>query len=286
MLPFVNTSKRNKLSVYVLTISVIVCLSLLYYQTVPILVTAWNTNPDYSHGYIIPLISLYMIWYALRHMTTSDIHPSNWGLIPLILGVVIQVAAVVGSEHFLQGVSIIIVLWGLGFYLGGAKIAIRLVLPIGYLIFMIPLPSIIWNKFSFILKLYATDFAVNLLALTGQIALMQEGNIIHLSAGSLEVADACSGLRSLISMLALGVLIAFISRYALWKKYLLVFLAIPIAMAANILRLMILVVLADRYGISVAESFMHTLSGVLVFAVGFLLLIGVQSFLILNYKNG
>jgi len=227
-----------------------------------------------------------MIWYALGHMTTSDIHPSNWGLIPLILGVVIQVAAVVGSEHFLQGVSIIVVLWGLSFYLGGAKIASRLVLPISYLIFMIPLPSIIWNKFSFILKLYATDVAVYLLALTGQIALMQEGNIIHLSVGSLEVADACSGLRSLISMLALGVLLAFISRYALWKKYLLVFLAIPIAMAANILRLMILVVLADRYGISIAESFMHTLSGVLVFAVGFLLLIGVQSFLIFHYKHG
>jgi len=226
-----------------------------------------------------------MSWFALRKMPPLNMHPSNWGLIVLILGVAIQVAAVVGAEQFLQGISIIVVLWGLSLYLGGAKLAKHLAIPIGYLIFMIPLPSIIWNKFSFILKLHATNVALYLLNIPGQIALMQEGNIIHLPGGSLEVADACSGLRSLISMLALGVLVAFISRYALWKKSALVIFAIPIAMIANILRLIILVVLADRYGIKVAESFLHTISGILVFIVGFLLLMGLQSLLLFHDKN-
>jgi len=105
---------------------------------------------------------------------------------------------------------------------------------------------------------------------------MQEGNIFHLTSGALEVADACSGLRSLISMLALGVLIAFISRYTLWKKWVLVIAAFPIAIIANIIRLVLLVFLADRYGISIAESFMHTLSGILVFVIGLIMLFGVH----------
>ena len=255
---------------------IVVLLIYIYYPTLAVLVSDWSTNPDYSHGFIIPFITLYMVWDVRKELACDRIEQSFWGFGFLFMGVALQVVAKVGSEHFLTGVSMIIVLWGLILYLGGAHIAKLLAVPVAYLFFMIPLPSIIWNKFSLVLKLYATEISVFLIKLTGHIALMQEGNIIHLSNGTLEVADACSGLRSLISMLAIGVLIAVISRYSLWKRWALVVSAIPIAIIANIIRLVILVFIADRYGFGVAEGFLHTFSGLLVFAIGVAMLSGVH----------
>ena len=279
-----DNSSRIRFGNITLVTIIVILLAFIYYPTVTMLISDWDSNPDYSHGYFIPFISFYMLWQVFKQMESSDIKFSNLGLVPLAFGVVLQSIAFVGSEHSLQGVSLIVVLWGMVFYLGGPQLAWRFAIPIGYLIFMIPLPSIILNKFSFILKLQATNVAVFLLRLPGNMAIMQGGNVIHLPNGSLEVADACSGLRSLISMLALGVLIAFISKYALWKKWALVALAIPIAMVANIVRIIIMVILADKYGIAIAESFIHTFSGILVFVIGFVLLIGFQ-FLFISMES-
>jgi exosortase len=253
---------------------IIILLVIIYYPTAAMLVSDWGSNPDYSHGYLIPFISIYLFWHVFKEMESSDMLSSNFGLIPLGIGIALQSVAFVGSEHFLQGVSLIIVLWGIVFFLWGSQLARCCAVPIGYLIFMIPLPNLVWNKFSFIMKLHATGIAVFLLKILGKMAVLQEGNVIRLPYGSLEVADACSGLRSLMSMLALGVLIAFISKYALWKKWALVVLAIPVALSANIVRIIIMVILAYKYGIHVAESFIHTFSGILVFVIGFAMLIG------------
>jgi len=255
---------------------IIALLILIYYNTFANLIAAWNTNPDYSHGFLIPFIFLYMVWHAYEERTLSALQPSNWGLLPLLLGIAVQVVSVVGAEHFLQAISLLIVLWGLSLYLGGWHFAKCMSIPIGYLIFMIPLPAIIWNNFSFLLKLQASNIAAYLLNLTGMVPFMQDGNIFHLTCGTLEVVDACSGLRSLISMLAMGVLIAYFSIYARWKKLVLVVMAIPIAIAANIMRIIILVFLAERYGIKMADGFLHTFSGILVFCVGLTMLMGVH----------
>jgi len=243
------------------------------------LIIDWGINPDYSHGYLIPFISIYMMWHAIKERQPTVYLSSMWELLPLLAGIALQVVALVGTEHFLQGVSLIIVLWGLSLSLGGKEVARCLAVPILYLIFMIPLPSIIWNKISLLLKLQASNITSFFLTTCGSIPFMQEGNIFHLTGGALEVADACSGLRSLISMLALGVLIAFISRYPVWKKWVLVIAAFPIAIISNIIRLLLLVFLADRYGIGIAESFMHTFSGVFVFVIGLIMLFGVHEML-------
>jgi len=267
---------KNTLLPGFLLLVIIALLVFIYYNTFAMLVIDWGINPDYSHGYLIPFISIYMMWHALMERHPTVYLSSMWELLPFLAGVALQVVALVGAEHFLQGVSLVVVLWGLSLFLGGKEVARCLAVPVGYLIFMIPLPSIIWNKISLLLKLQASNITSFLLSTYGSIPFMQEGNIFHLTSGALEVADACSGLRSLISMLALGVLIAFISRYTLWKKWVLVIAAFPIAIIANIIRLVLLVFLADRYGISIAESFMHTLSGILVFVIGLIMLFGVH----------
>ncbi|HPQ45616.1 MAG TPA: exosortase/archaeosortase family protein [Syntrophales bacterium] len=253
-----------------------------YYQMFVILVSEWTIIPEYSHGFIIPVIAVYMIWHISQEDAFTVLKPSNWGFLALFIGVLLLVTSMVGSEHFLQGLSLIVVLWSLSLYLGGVFIARRLIVPLGYLIFMIPFPSIIWNKFSLLLKLWVSSVTAFLLNHYGEIAFMHEGNIFTLSSGSLEVADACSGLRSLISMLALGVLIAFLSRYAVWKKLILLIATIPIALTANIMRLLLLVILADRYGLKITHGFLHSFSGFFVFFIGLLLLLGVHTLLALR----
>ncbi len=269
----------------ILVLLIIGLLTSTYYQTFATLITQWNTNPDYSHGFFIPFIFLYMIWHVQKEKAFSALQPTDWGLLPLAVGVAIQTVSLVGSEHFLQGISLLIVLWSLSLYLGGWRIAKSLSMPIGYLIFMIPLPAIIWNKFSLLLKLQASNIASFLLIHITNIPFIQEGNLFHLSRGTLEVADACSGLRSLISLLAMGALIAFISKIALWKRLTLVIATIPIAIATNVLRLITLVDLANRYGIGVADSFLHTFSGIVVFVIGLALLLGINSMLRLHWKQ-
>ncbi|MEN6616234.1 MAG: exosortase/archaeosortase family protein [Syntrophorhabdus sp.] len=251
-------------------------LTVMYYGTFTVLIGQWNTMPEYSHGYLIPAISLYMVWHVNNEKPLTIVDQSHWNSIPLIIGLLLLVVSKVGSEHFLQGVSMIVVLWGLCLYIGGSSIARRLALPIGFLIFMIPLPGIVWNNFSLFLKLQVTNIAAYFLGQMTNIAFIQDGNIITLAAGSLEVADACSGVRSLISMLALGVLVVFMSKYAAWKKLILLMSTIPIAVLANIVRLILLVILAEYYGIKVADGYLHVFSGLLVFSIGLILLMGVH----------
>ncbi len=280
----IDNTKRFSLNVF-LGLIIILLISFIYYNTASTLISDWNTNPDYSHGFFIPLISLYLIWGVVKKIEPSGLYPSDWGLLPITIGALLQIAAAVGSENFLQGLSLIIVLWSLGLYLCGREISIRLLVPIGYLIFMIPIPAILWNNISFMLKLKATGLAVYIITAFTNITLLQEGNIIHLAKGSLEVADACSGLRSLIALLALGVLMAYLSKLSLWKKIVLVITAIPVAVVTNIIRLIIIVLLADRFGIGIAESFLHLFSGVIIFILGISLLLVVHVFLIKTESN-
>jgi len=148
---------KNTLLPGFLLLVIIALLVFIYYNTFAMLVIDWGINPDYSHGYLIPFISIYMMWHALMERHPTVYLSSMWELLPFLAGVALQVVALVGAEHFLQGVSLVVVLWGLSLFLGGKEVARCLAVPVGYLIFMIPLPSIIWNKISLLLKLQASN---------------------------------------------------------------------------------------------------------------------------------
>lgn len=253
-------------------IGVGVLLFLLYLPVGKGLVEDWLNNPDYSHGFLIPAVSLYMVWCRRQELVRADRSPSMWGLLLLIAGVGQYIAGYIGAEHFLQSTSLIIVLAGTVLFVWGKEVMRLLLLPISFLIFMIPLPAIVWNNFAFVLKLFATKVAVSLMQAVG-IIVLREGNVISLPSITLEVVDACSGLRSLISLLALGVLLGFVSALETWKKWVLFFCAVPIAILSNIARLFLTVVLAQRYGAEVTQDFQHTAAGVFVFAVGLVLML-------------
>lgn len=251
----------------------------LYFPFIITMVQDWNTNANYSHGYLIPLITGYMIYNMRRELQGVEISPSNLGLPLIVLGLAQLVVARIGSEYFLQRTSMIVVFFGLSLFLVGKDFTKKVSIPVIYLIFMIPIPAIIWNKVAFPMQLFASGITEWVIQVMG-IPVFREGNILHLAETSLEVADACSGIRSLVSMLALSGAFAYLSELSRLKQWLLFLSAAPIAILINIIRLTLTAGLASRFGEKVAQGFMHEFSGWLIFLLGLAMLAGVYVFLL------
>ncbi|MGA1841307.1 MAG: exosortase/archaeosortase family protein [bacterium] len=265
-------SIRNKKKLLYLQIGIISILFLiLYYPIIFVMVKDWQINDNYSHGYLIPLIVLYMIWAIRKKIGDLEVNPNNWGVILILIGFCQLMISRIGSEYFLQRISMIIVLFGILLFLAGNSITKRLSFPVLYLIFMIPIPAIIWNKIAFPLKLFASFLASEIINSLG-ITILRRGNILYLANMTLEVVDACSGLRSLTSLLALSAAFAFFTSHSKPKKWLLFLSAIPIAILTNIIRLTLTAGFASKYGEKIAEGFLHGFSGLMVFFLGLFLL--------------
>lgn len=254
----------------------------LYYPVIWKLVQDWEVDPNYSHGYFIPFIAGYMAWLKRDELKRAAGRGSNWGLALVLAGLLQYFVAWVGSEYFLQGTSMIVVLLGSVIYLRGGRVGGILLVPVLYLIFMIPLPAIIWNQLAFPLALLASKAAAGVIQLLGW-SILREGNILTLPNITLQVADACSGLRSLTTLLALSALLAFISSLRTWKKWVLFLVAVPAALFCNVFRLIATAFLANCFGSQMAEGFIHEFSGLVVFILGLILLLLVQALL---YRTG
>jgi len=248
-----------------------VLLAVIYAPIVPSMVAQWNDDPNYSHGFLIPLISGWFLWRdrkALAELTPSP----HWSGIPLLLfGMLLLVVGYAGTEYFTMRSSLIVIVAGIVLYWFGREIFKSAALPIGYLFFMVPLPYILYDSVAFPLKLFITKSSVWILKNLG-VVIWREGNIIILPQTVLEVADACSGLRSLVSLLALGVAYAFTSELTSTKRLILIFSTLPIAIATNMFRVVMTGYLAQHYGAAAAEGFFHEFAGLAVFALGMLLL--------------
>lgn len=251
---------------------------LLYAPVLQGLYLDWGINDDYSHGYFIPVIVLYMVFSIRDELKDLKVAPVNSGLLLIAGGLAILVVGKIGSEFFLQRTSLIITISGLIIFLLGAKYFRTLLVPVLYMIFMIPLPAIIWNKIAFPMQLFGSYLTENIIMFLG-IPIFREGNVLHLAETTLEVVAACSGLRSLMTMFALAGVLAFFATFSRWKKLILFFSAAPIAIIANITRLTGTALLASFYGSEVAQGFLHDFSGIAVFVLGLGLLVGTSNLL-------
>lgn len=278
-----KTLTKNKI-LYVEILILSALFIALYYHVIAGMIHDWEVNKNYSHGYLIPFIAGYMIWNIRKELLQIEISPNNWGALLILAGAGQLIVAWVGSEYFLQRTSIIVILFGITLFLAGSTFARKLSIPLLYLIFMIPIPAIIWNKFAFPMKLFASYIAVHVVNAIG-ISILREGNILHLASTTLEVADACSGIRSLTSLLALSAAFVFFVNLTKWKKLVLFLSAVPIAIFTNVLRLTITAALASRYGEKVARGFLHDFSGWLIFMLGLVMLIGVNVLLSRTKKD-
>ncbi len=251
----------------------------LYFPVLTKLVEDWGSNDNYSHGFFVPFISAYMIFSIRNKIKGNPVAPANLGIVVLLLGLGQFYLASVGSELFLQRTSLIIVLIGGSLFLFGLQITWVIFLPLVYLIFMVPLPAIIWNKIAFPMQLFSSQMTEYVVRLAG-IPIFREGNVLHLASTSLEVVDACSGLRSLNTMFALSIAFAWFSELSRVGKWLLFFSAAPIAITANMIRLTLTAFLAAHYGEKAAQGFLHEFSGMFTFILGLILLICVQRMLL------
>ena len=234
--------------------------------------TDWYTNPDYSHGFLVPCLAAYLVWERRRQLATLPPEPSLWGIGLLSAGLLGLTIGAIGTELYLQRTSLILVIAGLVLLVVGRTFLQVLAFPIAFLFFMVPLPAIVMNAIAFPLQLLAAQIATfSLYSLS--IPVLREGNIIMLARTTLEVAEACSGIRSLQALLALGTVYAYFSQSLVWKRWTIVLLSLPIAIAANVFRVTGTGVLAEYLGPEAAQGFYHSLSGWLIFVVAFVLLL-------------
>jgi len=249
-----------------------------YWSIIQRMVANWYLDDNYSHGFLIPFIAAWFVWQDWDTLKETAVKSSNWGLPVILLGLAQLVFAWLGTELFNMRLSLIVVLAGCVLYLFGTGVFKRLRLPLAYLILMVPLPYILYDAMAFPLKLFVAKVSVGSLKLMGY-AVWREGNIIAFPNIVLEVADACSGLRSLVSLIALAVTLAFLMLKSPWTRWLLVLSSIPFAVLTNILRVVVTGMLARHFGQAAAEGFFHEFAGLAVFGMAMIFL-GVTCFLL------
>jgi exosortase len=228
------------------------------------------TAPDsfYSHGWLVPFACGWLAWQRRARLAAMSITPSYAGLLLLIPAVILHLAGIWSRLHILSGLMFVASAWALVWTLWGGQAVRALRFPLAFLIFMVPLPGVLVIGISFYLKLAAASLATGVLHLAG-IPAIQEGSLIRLPQFTMLVDDTCSGLRSLLSLAALSTLwTAMLPGHApFWKRATLVAASIPISLAANMARILILTMLALVWGRSAAEGFLHSGSGFVVFGI-------------------
>jgi len=245
--------------------------ALLYWRVLAKLVHDWINDGNYSHGFLIVPLSLYFVWERRARLRSTPREPSAFGLVVVIGSLAVLLAGLMGAELFLTRTSIIGVVGGTVLFLFGWRTLRLLTLPILFLVLMIPIPAIILNQVTFPLQLLASQVGEGSLRALN-VPVLREGNVIVLANVSLEVAEACSGIRSLISLLTLGIVYGYFTDARVGVRFLVALSTIPIAIASNGLRVAGTGIAAHYWGPQAAEGFFHTFSGWLMFVVAFCML--------------
>jgi exosortase len=251
----------------------------LYFDVIAGLVKAWAaTNSDYSHGFLIVPLCVYFVYERRRRLAMMEVRPAVAGLGVVVLSLLVFIAGYLGAEQFLARVSLLGVIAGAVIFVLGWSQARMLAWIFCFALLMIPLPAIVFNEIAQPLQLLASSVAEQALLLFN-IPVLREGNVILLSSATLEVAEACSGIRSLISLLAFAVVVGYFGDQRTSRRVILAFSSLPIAVAANALRVAGTGLLAHYAGQEAAEGFFHTFAGWLVFMVAVAMLFVVQAIL-------
>lgn len=244
---------------------------MLYSPVFPDLFHMWFKYNNNSHGILVPCISLFLVWRQRGKIHWDEIQQSNTGLAVIIISLFLYIVGYAGGIEVLPRLTIVTTLIGLVLYNWGYKIFTKMAFPLLFLFFMVPVPVSIVNQVTLPLQLWVTDVSMFIIS-SLSITVLQEGNILHFANASLEVAEACSGIRSLTAYIMLGFLFAYLMHGTYLRRSLMIFLAIPLSFFVNILRVTGTGILAHFYGSRVARGFLHEFSGLTVFAVGFILL--------------
>lgn len=262
-----------------LQLTILVCLlGVLYFPVLARLAAQWTHDPNFSHGFFVPAFSFYILWTERARLAKLQHNPSWSGLWLVVPGLLCLVVGTMGAELFLSRLSLIPVLAGLVVLFLGWRFLRAVAFPWLFLLLMIPVPAILFNQITFPLQLLASRIASTLLPLAG-VPVLREGNVIRLPEMALEVAEACSGIRSLMSLVTLAVMYGYLLERRWLVRWVLALAAVPIAVAANSLRIVGTGLLVQYWDPDKAEGFFHIFSGWMIFVVSLLLLFAVRRLL-------
>jgi exosortase len=277
--------------------AVVAALSFVYATVLTKLGIDWWTDENYSHGLLVPFIILYILWLERDRFARSLRNPKFvWGSALILFAIFALWIGTAGAELYFQRVSLVVMLAGIVVYMWGFALLRLVLVPLTLLLLAIPIPSIALNKLAFPLQLFASRCAVWLMRVF-DIPVLRQGNVIELMprgasvSKKMEVVEACSGIRSLMTLVTLAVVFAYfthprndnksgggsgfarsMNNYSFWRSVIIVLAAIPIAIATNALRVGGTGVLAHYFGSRIADGFFHSLSGWVVYILAFVLL--------------
>jgi len=242
----------------------IAAFGLFYYNTFSWLVGSWINNEYYSHGFLVPIISGYILWSLRKELATIEKKQSQTGLAVIAVGILLQGIGVLWSIRFISGISLLITIYGVILYLFGWEFMKKISFPLIFLVLMIPLPIV-----DIIAPPTQTLSAIgtfNVAKLAG-IPVERDGLILKIPEGSFEVAFACSGINSIISLLTIAVIYAFILEGGMFMKLTIIISSIPLALAGNIMRITSVLAVSKKYGQETAMNYFHDFSSLLLFCV-------------------
>ena len=261
--PLIEESQRKH---WIELLLIVALMAWLYFSVLSRLVAQWLNDPNFSHGFFVPLFVLFVLWQNRSKLTSIQLRPSWSGVAILCFGLTILVIGVLGAELFLSRASLLIVVAGLVVLFCGWNMFRAVLFPWAFLALMIPIPTIIFNQITFPLQILASKLASWTLPIFG-VPVLREGNVIQLPSMALEVAEACSGIRSLLSLVTLAIIYGYLLSDSVRMRVLLAIAAVPIAVAANSLRIVGTGVLVQYWDPNKAEGFFHAFSGLLIFVV-------------------
>ena len=238
----------------------------LYADVLPPLVRQWASDDDYSHGFFVAPLAAFFAWQQREALARAARRPSVAGLVVVLLGLLLFAAGQLGSELFLSRASIIPLAAGLILFLLGPAHLRILAFPLAFLVLMVPLPEILFSRITFPLQTLASRLGEMVIAGCG-IPVLREGNILQLPGRSLEVAEACSGIRSLITLVMLAIVLGYFTEPRPGARVAIALAAVPIAVVANALRVAGTGLMSFWVSPAAADGFFHTFSGWLVFLV-------------------
>jgi exosortase len=237
-----------------------------YFRVVAGLVKTWWIDPDFSHGFLVPVFAAYLVWTKRKKLLNKGVAPTSSGIAVIALGLVILLLGEYGAEFFLSRLSLLILLAGLVLSFGGWQLLKELRFALLVLLLAIPLPAIIFNEITLPLQILASKLASHLLPLFG-VPVLREGNVIVLPTMKLEVAEACSGIRSLVTLFTFAVFCGYFLEKSFLRRAAFALASIPIAIAANAVRIVGTGLCVQYWDPDMALGFFHEFSGWVMFLV-------------------
>jgi exosortase len=247
----------------------------LYWAVVAGLVRQWASDGDYSHGFFVVPLAAFFAWERRDALRRAIRRPTVLGLVVLASSLLCYIAGLFGSELFLTRVSLIGVTAGLVLFIAGLEHARILAFPILFLLLMVPLPEILFTQITFPLQIVASRLGEAAIGASG-IPVLREGNILYLPGRALEVAEACSGIRSLMTLLMLAIVLGYFTERRAAVRIAIAIAAVPIAVVANAIRVAGTGLTSYWVSPAAAEGFFHSFSGWIVFIVAFAGLLAFQ----------